>query len=123
MRYLTLKDIRSYKIAFDLSNYIWDIVIQWHELARFTVGKQLINSADSVSANIAEGFGRYHKKDKVRFYNISRGSLFESTDWIEKAKYRKLINEEQYKTVINVLETLPKEINMLIKYTNEKLRV
>ena len=30
---------------------------------------------DSVSANISEGFGRYHKKDKIKFYRYSQGSV------------------------------------------------
>jgi four helix bundle protein len=78
MKYLMLEDISAYKIAFDLSDYIWKVVIKWNYLARDTIGKQYINAVDSVSANIAEGFGRYSKSDKIRFYRISYGSLLES---------------------------------------------
>ncbi|MBA4411197.1 MAG: four helix bundle protein [Bacteroidota bacterium] len=49
-------------------------------MAQKTIGAQFIEAADSISANIAEGFGRYHKKDKIKFYYYSRGSTFESTD-------------------------------------------
>jgi len=72
--YLTLEKISSYKKAFDLSNEIWDLVIKWDYFAKDTVGKQFVRSSDSISANIAEGFGRYSKKDKIRFYRISVGS-------------------------------------------------
>ena len=51
-----------------------------------TIGKQLVRSADSIAANISEGFGRYHFKDSKRFYYISRGSLFETKTWLEKSK-------------------------------------
>ena len=74
------------KITFKLSNYIWDIVIHWDFFNKKTIGEQFVRAIDSISANIAEGFGRYGKKDKIRFYRISSSSVFESLDWNEKAK-------------------------------------
>ena len=62
-RYLTINDISSYKVAINLSHYIWDIVIKWDYFAKDTVGKQYIRAVDSIAANIAEGFGRYFKKE------------------------------------------------------------
>ncbi|MCK4525446.1 MAG: four helix bundle protein [Candidatus Andersenbacteria bacterium] len=121
--YLKLNDISSYKISFHLSNYVWDIVVKWDYFAKDTVGKQFIRSIDSISANIAEGFGRYNKKDKIKFYRYSFGSLKESLDWNEKAKIRKLLTEEQYKHILEELNKLPKELNYLIKFTNEKLTI
>ena len=119
--YLKLNDISSYKVAYHLSNYVWDIVIGWEYFARDTVGKQFVQSIDSVSANIAEGFGRFGKKDKIKFYRYSMGSLRESFDWNEKSKHRKLLTEAQYKHIFSELEKLPREINSLIKFTNQKL--
>lgn len=123
MNYLSLKDLSSYNIAFDLSNYVWDIVMKWDYFAKDTIGKQFVRSIDSISANIAEGFGRYHKKDKILFYRYSYGSAQESINWIEKARIRKLVNIEQYEKIKTELEQLPREVNSLIKFTNEKLKV
>lgn len=120
-KYLQLNDIQAYKIAFKLSNFVWEIVIKWDYLAKKTIGAQFVNSIDSISANIAEGFGRFGKKDKIRFYRISKGSVFESLDWNEKSKVRSLISSEDYKYIFNELQKLPKEINHLIKFTIEKL--
>jgi len=63
-KYLKLNDIDDYRLSFHLSNYVWDIVIEWKLFAQRTVGEQFVRAADSVSANIAEGFGRYFKKEK-----------------------------------------------------------
>ena len=120
-KFLKLNDLDAYKISFHLSNYIWDIIINWDYFAKDTVGKQFVRSIDSISANIAEGFGRYNKKDKIKFYRYSFGSLKESLDWNEKAKIRRLLTEEQYKYILGELDKLPKELNYLIKFTNEKL--
>uniref|UniRef100_A0A832G093 Four helix bundle protein n=1 Tax=Ignavibacterium album TaxID=591197 RepID=A0A832G093_9BACT len=121
-KYLKLNDIECYKIAFKLSNYVWDIIIKWDHFAKDTVGKQFVRAIDSISANIAEGFGRYSKKDKVKFFRYSFGSVYESLDWNEKSHVRNLLNEEDYSYIFSELMKLPKSINSLILYTNKKLQ-
>jgi four helix bundle protein len=120
-KYLQLNDIGAYKISFCLSNYVWDVVIGWSYFEKDTLGKQWVRAVDSISANIAEGFGRYTKKDKINFYRYSFGSLKESMDWAQKAKTRNLITDEQYAYIMNELSKMPRELNYLIKFTNEKL--
>ena len=122
-KYLQLNDIGAYRISFNLSNYIWNLVVEWDYFAKDTVGKQFVRAIDSISANIAEGFGRYSKRDKIKFYHYSFGSIKESLDWNEKAKIRKLIKEDQYNYIFKELQKLPLEINSLIKFTRERLTV
>ena len=121
-KYLQLNDIYSYKRSLALSQYVWHIVISWEWFAKKTIGAQFFEAMDSISANIAEGFGRYGKKDKVKFYYYSFGSMKESLDWNEKAKMRGLITTEQYEHILQDLQMLPREIHQLIKFTNKKLQ-
>ncbi len=123
MKYLKLEDIECYKISFELSNYVWDLVIQWKNFPKYTLGQQFVDAVDSISANIAEGFGRYSKKDKIRFYQIAKGSLLKSVDWNNKANNRKLLTSDQFNHITTELEKLPISINYLIKYTNDKLTI
>ena len=122
MNYLKLNDIDAYKISYGLSNYVWDIIVKWDYFCKDTVGKQFARAIDSISANIAEGFGRYGKKDKIHFYRYSFGSVKESLDWNQKAKVRKLIASEKYDFIFGELDKLPKLINQLIQYTNQTLK-
>ena len=122
-KFLELDKIYAYKRAFLLSNYVWNIILSWDYFAKDTIGKQFARSIDSISANIAEGYGRYHKKDKIKFYRYAMGSLRESIDWNEKSRIRKLITEEQYQFIHKEFTELPKEINYLVKFTNEKLNI
>lgn len=122
-KFLQLNDIGAYRIAFHLSNYVWDAVVKWDYFAKDTIGKQFVRSVDSVSANIAEGFGRYTKKDKINFYRYSYGSIKESFDWNEKAKMRKLLSQEEYQYIVRELHKLPQELNALIKFTNDRLTI
>lgn len=121
IKYLQLNDIGAYKISFHLSNYVWNIVVNWDHFTKTTIGSQFTRAIDSISANIAEGFGRYTKKDKINFYRYSYGSIKESFDWNEKAKIRKLLTTDQYRHIVEELNKLPREINGLIKFTNDKL--
>ena len=120
-KFLKLNDIGVYKIAFGLSNYIWNIIVCWDYFSKDTVGKQFARAVDSISANIAEGLGRHGKNDKIKFFYYSFGSLKESFDWNEKSKIRNLLTIEQYDYIFSELDRLPIEINYLIKYTREKL--
>ncbi len=79
-KYLQLNDIGAYKIALNLSNYVWVLVVEWDYFTKATVGKQYVSAIDSISSNIAEGFGRYSRKDKIKFYHYSFGSIKESLD-------------------------------------------
>ncbi len=122
-KFLKLNDIEAFRISFHLSNYVWDIVLKWTGFSQRTVGEQFVRAVDSISSNLAEGFGRYGKKDKIKFYRYSQGSLSESLNWNEKSKVRKLLSGEEYKYIFSELQKLPKAINALILFTNEKLKV
>lgn len=119
---IRLEDITSYKLASEISDYVWNMVDRWPILAKKTIGDQLIRSTDSIAANIAEAEGRYFKKDKMRFLYQARGSLFESYHWIERSNKRKLINDTQYEHITKVLKQLPKEINFLISNISKNLQ-
>jgi four helix bundle protein len=122
-KFLKLNDIEAYRISFKLSNHIWNVVIKWDYFAKDTLGKQFVKAVDSISANIAEGFGRYSKKDKIKFYRYSFGSLYESLDWNEKAHIRSLLNKDEYSDIFSELIKLPGSINRLILFTNKKLQI
>ena len=122
-KFLKLNDIEAFRISFHLSNYVWDIVLKWSNFSQRTVGEQFVRAVDSISANVAEGFGRYGKKEKINFYRYSQGSLSESLNWNEKSKMRKLLSKEEYNFIFAELQKLPKAINSLILFTNQKLKV
>jgi four helix bundle protein len=111
-KYLQLNQISAYTRSFALSNLVWELVIKWDYFERKSVGIQFTRSIDSISANIAEGFGRYSKKDKIKFYRYGMGSCFESLDWNEKAKKRGLVSTTEYENIFGELTELPKEINL-----------
>ncbi len=122
-KFLKLENIPTYRTAAELSDYIWNLVSKWDWFSRRTLGSQYVNAIDSIAGNVAEGFGRFHKKDKQKFYYNSRGSVYESIHWTERASNRKLLSPTDFNYVIEALNKLPREINWLIKITEEKLKI
>ena len=110
-----LDDLEVHRLAKEFSNEIWEIVLLFNYFEKDTVGKQLCRSADSISSNIAEGYGRYFYKENIQFCYYARGSIFETKDWITKLKDRKIISEERFSGLDNKLNTLGKMLNSYIK--------
>ena len=109
-----IHDLHIYSLSMDIAERIWGLVEEWDRLARNSIGEQLVRAADSIAANISEGFGRYHFKENRRFCYYARGSLFESMTWLEKAMRRGLIAPEAHRSLDNELTTLRKMLNRYI---------
>jgi four helix bundle protein len=107
--------LRVYQLAEMLADFIWEIVIKWDRLAQETVGRQLINSADSIGANIAEGSGRRSFADNRRFARIARGSLLEVKHWLRRAYKRKLLSEAEVARLSELVEELTPKLSAYIK--------
>jgi len=113
--YVALEDLELYKIALSFSNEAWKIfsIMNWHD--QKIIGDQFITSVDSVAANIAEGYGRYHFLDRIKFYYNARGSLLESKHWLKLLKERKFVNEDSYGLLVDLIENTHIKLNVYIK--------
>lgn len=111
----SLETLDVYNLSQQFADKIWKIVLKWDKFALYGMGKQITNSADSISANIAEGYGRYFIKDNIRFCFFSRGSIIETKDWLLKSVNRNLVSTEDYHCLLKELETIHKKLNGYIK--------
>lgn len=85
-----------YKRAFALLDLIWQEVSSWkYFFARDTTERQLARAADSIDANIAVGYGRFHFKENKNFCYYNRGSLLETKGFIKKCKVRVLYRQKK----------------------------
>ncbi|MGH7900375.1 MAG: four helix bundle protein [Thermodesulfobacteriota bacterium] len=101
--------------------WFWNMVIEWDYFAKDTVGKQLIKAADSVAANLSEGFGRFYFKENKQFCYYRRGSLLETKTWLKKAHERGLINGENFKALNDDIEKLSIKLNNYIKSIGKQI--
>ena len=112
---MKLEDLKIYQLSMDLAEKVWNNVRKWDDFSKDTIGKQLIKSVDSVSANISEGFGRYHFKDVKNFGYYSRGSLYEAKTWLTKAQNRGLIEGGEFDQFMRDINDLGVRLNNYIK--------
>ena len=114
------ENLRVYQLSEEVSDLIWDIVINWDRFAKDTIGKQIVNSADSVGANIAEGTGRGSFADNRRFARIARGSLFEVKHWLRRAFKRNLLKEEEITKLQELVNELTPKLSAYIRSIGSK---
>ena len=111
---MDIDDLRVFQLAMQLAEKVWEIVIKWDAFAKYSIGKQYTEAADSIGANISEGFGRFHFKDSKNFLYYSRGSLFETKTWTTKAHNRQLITDDQFNELITDIRDLNIKLNNYI---------
>jgi four helix bundle protein len=103
--------LEVYQLGEELADGVWRSVRQWNGLDRDTVGKQLIRAADSVGANIAEGYGRGSAADNRRCVRIAIGSLYETKHWLRRAYHRGLLSTEQIEILSPLMDKLLPKLN------------
>jgi len=76
----TFEDLQAYKLAREFRKKMYAVSRQLPDLEKFDLGRQIRRAAVSLTNNIAEGHGRYHYLDQIKFILQSRGSLEELID-------------------------------------------
>lgn len=120
--YIPLKELKVYQLARQLSTKAWIVYSKMNFEDKKHIGDQFIRSVDSVGANIAEGYHRFHYLDKCRFYYNSRASLAEAMEhWLELLLEREKISNETFNEFIVIYKDLQIRLNNFISQTkNEK---
>ena len=116
MGYASFEDLDVYRLADRVADRCYEVASAWRPLDQETVGKQLIRAADSIGANIAEGHGRYHYGDQLRFLYYARGSLDETRHWMRRVRHRQLLPVESADKALSVLEDLAKKLIAYISF-------
>ena len=111
----SINDLEIYREAMRIGEAIWGLVADWPFFAKDTVGRQVVRAADSIAANLAEGYGRYHFKENQKFCYYSRGSAQETQTWIEKSVRRNLIPDDAARDLYRDLDTFMKRLNAYIR--------
>ena len=105
------EDLRMLRDAEAVADAIWRQVVGWEPFVREVIGGQLARAVDSIGANIAESFGRFHYSEKLQFLYYARGSLFETKYWLNRALARELMTSDQVQDYVSRLTSLARQLN------------
>ena len=108
------KDARIMKIYFYKK-----IIPLLPELEKYNLNSQIRRASVSSTANIAEGYGRYHYQEGIQFFRISRGSIYELKDHLISCFDFDYINQELFDEGINLIESTKIKLNGYIKYVQK----
>ena len=85
------------------------------DFEKFGLGSQFQRAAVSIPANIAEGYRKISRADKLRFFNIAQGSLEECRYYIILSKDLDYIDSENYNILATTIEEASKTLNAYCK--------
>ncbi len=121
MKRKDLQDLEVYQMSLAISDELWEIAQNLNSFNRNTIGIQLTRSADSISANISEGYGRYFYKETRQYCYIARGSLYETQTWLTKLISRKIVESVKGKELSDKLQLLKIKLNAYIRYIEKQI--
>ena len=120
-RTILLENLEIYQLAQEIGENVWHVVEKWEYFAKKNVGDQFVRAADSIAANISEGYGRFFFKDRKQFCCYSRGSMMEAKTWAKKALNRQIISKEDFDLLLEKLKILHFKLNIYIKKLKENI--
>lgn len=100
----------------DIAHKLWGMVDDWPSYAKWTLGRQITEAADSIGFNLVEGDGRYSDSEAIQFFYIARGSAREAGLGIRRASRRGLLDAEVGQQLSESIEAATSELNGLIAY-------
>jgi len=112
----TFEELECYRAARELRRRISQIVASFPRSEEFRLSDQIIRSSRSITANIAEGFGRYHHLESAQFYRQARGSLSETLEHLNTAADEGLIGEKEYAALRELVAETWRLLNGYIAY-------
>lgn len=114
VEYKKFYQMELWKEAFELQKQIFEITKEFPMKEEYGLISQLNRSANSILANLAESYGRYHYLDKIRVLYIVRGELEETQSHIIVAKSRNYITREKQVELVNKYEGVKMKVNKYI---------
>ncbi len=114
-------DLNIWKEANKLSIEIYKTTEKFPNSEKYGIVDQLKRASSSIGANIAEGFGRFHYKDKIKFYYNAWGSLCEVQNFIFLSQDLKYLDKKEARKIFLEYERLNKKINSFIKFVYNKI--
>lgn len=111
----SFEQLLVWQVAQELAVAIYKITKSFPKEERFGLTSQVKRAAASISANIAEGFGRKTIKDKVQFYRIAYGSLLETKNFLYLANRLGYVSKSELIDLLELVTRTQKLLNAFMR--------
>ena len=109
------EDLRVWQDALELAVVVYKTTKAFPDDERYGITSQIRRAASSISANIAEGFGRRSLKDKTHFYTMAYGSILEVKNFLHLSFRLEYIEEDPVQSLLDTALSIQKQLNALIR--------
>ena len=113
-------DIEAWKLARKLRMAVYSLIKKLPTEEKFDLVSQLRRAAISCTANIAEGYGRFHFQENVQFCRISRGSMYEIQDHLITCLDNEFIAKEEYQSIWDLAKNAIMVLDGYIRYLKKQ---
>jgi four helix bundle protein len=114
------KDLVTWRFARNLRAKVYSICKGFPKGETFALSSQMRREAISVSANIAEGYGRFSYQENIQYCRQSRGSAYELRDHLTNALDARYTTQSEYAEIDALAISVTKSINGYIRSTRSK---
>ena len=118
----SFEDLDCWKVAREVRKFVRQIVEGLPKEEKYRLGDQLTRASRSITANIAEGYGRFHYLDSSKFFSNARGSTYEVLDHLITASDEGLIDSKALGQARKLLESAIKLNNGYTKYLKTRAK-
>jgi four helix bundle protein len=116
----TFEDLEIWRLSRELRKTCSSLTKSLPPEEKFRLTDQLVRASRSVTANIAEGYGRYHYQENIQYCRHARGSLFEIIDHLYVALDEGYIQEELFAKLKSQTTGIIFKMNGYIRYLNQQ---
>ncbi|MFA4905435.1 MAG: four helix bundle protein [Candidatus Margulisiibacteriota bacterium] len=113
-RYEDFYDLEVWKRAKEIVGMVYKLTKDFPRQEAYSLTDQVRRSTSSICANIAEGFSRYHSKEKIKFYYNARGSISESMNHVLIAQTIGYLPADISNELLDRLRLIRKMLNAMI---------
>ena len=111
----SFEDLDVWKVGRQIRIELYALTTRFPKHEQYCLGQQVRTASISLTANIAEGYGRFHYKENIQFCRIARGSAYELLDHMIACLDQSYLDEKQY-------EGLRSQLNRFIQLINGYVR-
>jgi four helix bundle protein len=115
-----IENLKIYQMAERIEIFLHKFTIKFPADEKYRMIDQIRRASNAITSNIAEGYGRYTFKEKMRYMYIARGESFELKQLMIRSQKKEYIKKESLEFIDNKITELIKGINGYIKFLRTK---
>jgi len=120
MKYNDFRDLEVWQKCMEIRKKIWELCKTFPPEEKYRLSDQMIRASRSTTANISEGYGRFHFQENIQFCRQSRGSLYELIDHLLVAEECDYMESDDSNDLIEEITTTIIILNGYIKYLKSR---